>query len=973
MAQDDASSQSRQGPRMKRRTFLGAAAVGAAGIALGLYRLRPSPPPPSEAPPLPPAIPTAPFAYGDWRDVYTEHWSWDRVVRSTHFVNCWYQAHCAWNVYVKDGVVWREEQAGDYPQVRPDVPDFNPRGCQKGGCYSERMYDPARVRYPLKRVGPRGSGKWKRVSWELALEEIADSMLDTITQEGSDRVIWDLGPLFTVGTMSAAQQFLATALDSTSLDMNSEIGDGHRGAGETFGKIVFERSADDYFFSDLILVWGGNPLFTQIPNAHFLTESRYNGAKLVCIAPDYSASSVHADLWVPVKPGADAALGLGIAHVLVEQNLFDRDFLVEQTDLPLLVREDNQLYLRSSDLERGGSDEELYLHDPERGVVAAPRRSLALEGLKPSLEGRFEVTLHDGSRVGVRPVFALLRERLADYSPEKASRLCGTHPSLIRKLAMEMARAKSASMVTTSNFSKYYHGNLIERTQALVFALAGHYGKQGSGFVAFPFLNHDGFERLFFGVYTPSERANILWQLLPGEYRNRILDGWTEEMVVYERTRLSFKVGAGLGTSGALFWYVHGGLLEASEALQDWDPYLKRPVREVLEESLEKGWQYLWPKPGDDPRVLFAYGSNPLRRVRGYPLLLKHLWPKLNTVVTLTWRMNSTALQSDYVLPTAGWYERTEHKWVTPLMPFIHAGEKATSFYQAKSDWEILSRLAMAVQRRARERGLESFTDRMGNQRSLHDIYDRVSHWGRFGPTDDDKLAGALIENASNLEGVEWETLKKRGWARFTSTGSSAGGIGNATEIRPDDTVTPLTKHVFDKQPYPTLSRRMQFYLDHELYQEMGEQLPVHKDPPTAGGKYPLLLGGGHTRWSIHAAWRDDRLMLQQQRGEPLVCMSAADAEARGLRDGDQARVYNDLDSFHVMVKVSPGVMPGQLILYHAWENYQFRDGKGFQNLIPAPLNPVELAGGQFHLRPMAIAMQPSHTDRDTRVEVERA
>ena len=96
--------------------------------------------------------------------------AWDKVVRSSHWVNCWYQAHCAWNVYVKDGMVWREEQVADYPQIRPDVPDFNPRGCQKGACFSERMYDPARVRYPLKRAGERGSGKWKRISWEQALE-----------------------------------------------------------------------------------------------------------------------------------------------------------------------------------------------------------------------------------------------------------------------------------------------------------------------------------------------------------------------------------------------------------------------------------------------------------------------------------------------------------------------------------------------------------------------------------------------------------------------------------------------------------------------------------------------------------------------------------------------------------------------------------------------------------------------------------
>jgi anaerobic selenocysteine-containing dehydrogenase len=99
--------------------------------------------------------------------------------------------------------------------------------------------------------------------------------------------------------------------------------------------------------------------------------------------------------------------------------------------------------------------------------------------------------------------------------------------------------------------------------------------------------------------------------------------------------------------------------------------------------------------------------------------------------------------------------------------------------------------------------------------------------------------------------------------------------------------------------------------------------------------------------------------------------MSVQDAEARGVADGAQVRVWNDLDEFQAMAKVSPAVRRRQLIVYHAWENYQFKNGKGFQNLTPSPLNPVELAGGQFHIRPMIIALQPSHTDRDTRVEVE--
>ncbi len=168
----------KRGQNVTRRTVLWAGAAGAAGVtavSLGLWRLWPQ----TSGPPAPGVVadgPVPPPAYGDWRDVYRERWRWDKVVRSSHFVNCWYQAHCAWNVYVREGMVWREEQVADYPQTNPYVPDPNPRGCQKGACFSERMYDPGRVRHPLKRVGPRGSGRWKRISWDQALGELADKI-----------------------------------------------------------------------------------------------------------------------------------------------------------------------------------------------------------------------------------------------------------------------------------------------------------------------------------------------------------------------------------------------------------------------------------------------------------------------------------------------------------------------------------------------------------------------------------------------------------------------------------------------------------------------------------------------------------------------------------------------------------------------------------------------------------------------------
>ena len=98
--------------------------------------------------------------------------------------------------------------------------------------------------------------------------------------------------------------------------------------------------------------------------------------------------------------------------------------------------------------------------------------------------------------------------------------------------------------------------------------------------------------------------------------------------------------------------------------------------------------------------------------------------------------------------------------------------------------------------------------------------------------------------------------------------------------------------------------------------------------------------------------------------------MSVADAQARGIADGEEVEVRNDIDSFRIHVKISPGVQPGQTIVYHAWENFQFKDKRGFQNLTPSPINPVELAGGQYHLRPTMLCLHPAQNDRDTRVDV---
>ena len=956
--------------KISRRQFLHG--TGAAALTLSLGRLSARPASAFDSKSSLTSSASEPWLsnYRSWEDLYRQKWSWDRIAKGTHYVNCWYQRGCNWNVYVKEGMVLREEQAATYVQTNSSVPDYNPRGCQKGACYSQRMYEPDRLKYPLKRVGKRGEGKWRRVTWDEALTDIAESVIDVLRKEGPGAMYWDLGTAGTGGCAGMGAFRSTWILDTPFIDVNAEIGDHHPGAATTFGKIAFASSADDWFQSEIILIWGGNPVYTQIPNAHFLTEARYRGAHVITIAPDFNASAIHSDLWVPVNLGSDAAFGLCLAHVIVEENLFDKEYVEEQTDFPFLVRKDNRQFLRESDLKEGGESDVFYVYDLTRQAVQpAPKNTLRLEALKPALEGEFKVRTLSGE-VTVVPVFSLLRERLREYTPENASAITGTEPGLLRRLAREIAKAKSVTILTQSNFSKYYHGLEMERAQALVVALCGHIGKKGSGISGFPYLSMDSPEIMGGARPLPMKLA---WLAVAAENAAKFLQakwkGLTTEMFVYEEARNLYATGKFV--SSVLFFYRYGGLKELYGHTRAGDPALKRDIDAYIREAVAKGWQLT---PTTEPRIFFEDGGNILRRVRGYDKIVEHLLPKLKLLVTIDWRLSNTALHSDYVLPAAGWYEKDDVTWATPIAPFAHATTKAVDpLGESKNDWEAHCLFLKKIQELALRKGISTFRDREGNERRLDRVYDDLTFGQRYTENDSEKLLKELVALSLNLKGTTWEQLKEKGYARYTSLGMGALNIGNATDVKSDEPITANRWHTEQKLPWPTLTRRLQFYIDHELYFELGEELPVHKDNPAIGGDYPLQMTGAHARWSIHSMWRTDSRMLRLQRGEPVIHMSPKDAAARGIQDGERVRVRNDIGSFEIRAKLAPTLRPGQLIVYHAWEPYQFRDGRSHQVAIPSPINPIQLAGGYFHLRPTPFSGEPGQNDRGTRVEVEKA
>ena len=381
-------------------------------------------------------VAAGPHDYSGWEKLYREQSRWDRKTRGAHLINC--TGACPHHVFTRDGVVIREEQSRDLPAY-PGLPDLNPRGCNKGECGADYMYAAQRVKYPLIRVGERGEGRWRRASWDEALGLVATGIVDTIEKQAPDCIsVFSPVPAVSPVSFSAGHRF-AHLIGAHVHSFFDWYADHPTGQTQTCGIQGDTCESADWFNSRYIILWGANPAVTRIPDAHYLTEAAYNGTRIVSISPDYNSTTTKADIWVHPKPGTDAALALGMAHIILRDELFDADNIKEQTDLPYLVRSDNKRFLREADVVAGGSDARFYVWDlrtgkpvvakgswadqPEekpqvqpgylgRNTLTFPKGYIALGALDPALVGRFRMPLKNGAVVEVRPVFDIYRERI---------------------------------------------------------------------------------------------------------------------------------------------------------------------------------------------------------------------------------------------------------------------------------------------------------------------------------------------------------------------------------------------------------------------------------------------------------------------------------------------------------------------------------------------------------------------------------
>lgn len=332
----------------------------------------------------------------EWEDYYRRRWQYDKRVRSTHGVNC--TGSCSWEVYVKDGILVWDTQAVDYPGTGPDMPDHEPRGCPRGASYTWYTYSPVRVKYPYirsvllqmwrealgahpdpvaawesivsepeKRASfqrARGKGGLVRFSWDEAATLVAASLVYTIKKYGPDRIFgFSPIPAMSMVCYASGARFLSL-IGASIISFYDWYCDLPPASPQVWGEQTDVPESADWYNSTYMIVWGTNLPMTRSPDAHFYTEVRYRGAKVVAVAPDYAEYVKFADTWLPAKAGTDSALAMAMTFVILKEFYIERrcgyftEYAKSFTDLPFAVILESKdaayvagRFLRASDLD----------------------------------------------------------------------------------------------------------------------------------------------------------------------------------------------------------------------------------------------------------------------------------------------------------------------------------------------------------------------------------------------------------------------------------------------------------------------------------------------------------------------------------------------------------------------------------------------------------------------------------------------
>lgn len=551
----------------------------------------------------------------------------EKVVTTSCRSNC-FQA-CMLNAHVRDGKVVYMSR-GDYPE------DMYSGCCLRGLSMHERAYSRTRVKYPMRRVGERGSDQWERISWDEAIEEICKKLSSIRETYGNRALVFDTGSgnYGAVQGHTGIQGLFKNALEMTNLSGCYDKAFGY-GAARVIGGGVWGYSNEIKTILDAehVLIWGANPVNSQMQNWRLIRMAKERGAKLTCLDVLYSTTAARCDEFLCVRPGSDLMIALAILNGIVSENAIDVAFVKRTTSAPFLLRKDTGLILRRSDMaggEMAGVRDAKTLNTPGSMVddpayvwnEIAGEPALYTDCVEDcALEGDFEV-----NGIAVETVYSALKRHVAEYTVESASEVSGVSAEDIEELIRIYREDGPIFLYSVYGIDHYRNGHLFAQAMTILHALTNNISRRGSSVGGFSSL----------GDQMPLNSK--IW--IPPSGR---------------------KSYAGL-------------------------PHCD--VAHVIETGKHKGEDF--PIKG----LIFA-SSNSISNWPEQKKWFDSILPEIEFVLTIDTEFTDTARYSDIVLPAAFWTEYNDVRANGYANPFVLYAHKASDIaYEAKTDSEIYALIA---------------------------------------------------------------------------------------------------------------------------------------------------------------------------------------------------------------------------------------------------------------------------------------
>ena len=574
-----------------------------------------------------------------------------------------------------------------------------------------------------------------------------------------------------------------------------------------------EPDFNDLAFSKLTVQVGKNLVENKMPESHFFSNVMEHGGKIVTIAPEYSPPASKSDYWLPVRPGlSDTAIFLGITKILMDEGLYDEDFVLEYTDFPLLLREDNLERLKAKDVfpgyqpgldPEGPSFSEQKL-TPEQYEAIGGDRVIYDAGLEdfraitrddiggrmtagsfaPDLEFRGPVTLVDGTEVQVLTVWEAYRDHLQDYDLDTVHEITGTPIELIERLANDIATIKPVAIHTGEGINHWFHATLHNRATYLPLMLTGNIGLRGAG------------SHTWAGNYKAALWQSTVWSG-PG------FKGWVAEDPFNPNLD---------DTADGKDITVHNYAKDEEPAY--WDHGDKALIVETPKFGRKNftGQSHM-PTP---TKVIWTSNVNLINNAKHAYMVIRDVNPHVDMIVTQDIEMTSSCELSDFILPANSWVEfQTSEVTASCSNPFLQiwGRDGIDPLFETEDDLMIMANVAQ----------------RLGTQLEDQRFYD---YW-KFALEDRAEVyLQRLLDASATTRGYSVDDIKA---GKYGEPGAALMMFRTYPRI-------PFWEQLHDDLPFWTDTGRMHSYVDIPEAIEYGENFIVHREGPEATPYLPNVI-----------------------------------------------------------------------------------------------------------------------------------